>query len=119
MLAHPAKLWLINTDLDAADGYGAKMSPRNHSVPLLESLHHVIDQTNPGRALNDGIQYRLYVCRRAANDAEHLGRCRLMFQSFAQFCVAFLDLFEQPHVLNRDHCLVGKSFEELNMLLGK
>ena len=34
MLAHPAKLWLINTDLDAAtDGYGTKMSPRNHTFP--------------------------------------------------------------------------------------
>ena len=33
MLAHPAIPWLINTDLDAANGYGTKMSPRNHSVP--------------------------------------------------------------------------------------
>ena len=29
MLAHPAILWLIDTDLDAANGYGTKMSPRN------------------------------------------------------------------------------------------
>ena len=27
VLAHPAKLWLINTDLDAANGYRTKMSP--------------------------------------------------------------------------------------------
>ena len=33
MLAHPAKLWLINTDLDAANGHGTKMSPRNIAVP--------------------------------------------------------------------------------------
>ena len=53
MLAHPAILWLINTDLDAArgHGYGTKMSPRNHNVPLAESQHHVINPTNPGRAL--------------------------------------------------------------------
>src|SRR5262250_285984 len=110
MLAHPAKVWLIHTDLDAADGYGAKMSPRNHSVPLLESQHHVIDQTNPGRALNDGIQYRLYVGRRAADDAEHLGCCGLMLQCFAQFCIAFLDLFEQTDVFDGDDGLVSEGF---------
>ena len=32
VLAHPAKLWLINTDFSVANGYGTKMSPRNHSV---------------------------------------------------------------------------------------
>ena len=33
MLAYPAILWLINTDLDAANGYGTKMSPRNIASP--------------------------------------------------------------------------------------
>ena len=119
MLAHPAKLWLINTDLDAADGYGTKMSPQNHSVPLAESQHHVIDPTNPGGALDDGVEDRLHVRRRAADDAEHLGRCRLMLQGLAQFCVAFLELFEQPHVLDGDHCLVGKGFEQLDLFVGE
>ena len=64
------------------------MSPRNHSVPLAESQHHVIDPTNPGRALDDGVKDRLHVCRRAADDAEHLGRRRLMLQGLAQFCIA-------------------------------
>ena len=90
MLAHPAKLWLINTDLDAASGYGygTKMSPRNHSVPLVESQHHVINPANPGGALDDGVEDRLHVRGRTADDAEHLGRCRLMLQGLAQFCVA-------------------------------
>ena len=92
MLAHPAKLWRINTDLYAAGyGYGTKMSPRNQTVPLVESQHHVIDPTNPGGALDDGVEDRLHVRRRAADDAEHLGRCRLMLQGLAQFCVALLD----------------------------
>ena len=90
MLAHPAKLWLIDTDLDAANGYGTKMSPRNHNVPLAESQHHVIDPTNPRGALDDGVKHRLHVGRRAADDAEHLGRRRLMLQGLAQFCVALL-----------------------------
>ena len=88
MLAHPAILWLINTDFDACNGYGTKMSPRNHSVTLVESQHHVINPTNPGGALDDGVEHRLHVSRRAADDAEHLGRRRLMLQGLAQFCVA-------------------------------
>ena len=90
MLAHPAKLWLINTDVRAAKRYGTKMSPRNHRVLLVESQHHVINPTNPGGALDDGVEDRLHVRRRAADDAEHLGRCRLMLQGLAQFRVALL-----------------------------
>ena len=67
------------------------MSPRNHNVPLAESQHHVIDPANPGGALDDGVEHRLHVRRRAADDAEHLGRCRLMLQRLAQFRVALLD----------------------------
>src|SRR5262249_11515091 len=94
-------------------------SYRNQSVVLIESQHKVVNPANPGGALDDRVEDRLNVRRRTADNAEHLGRCRLMLQGFAQFRVALLDLLEQPHVLNRDHCLVGKSFEELNMLLGK
>ena len=72
------------------NGYGTKMSPRNHNVPLVESQHHVIDPTNPRGALDDGVKHRLHVRRRAADDAEHLGGRRLMLQRLAQFRVAFL-----------------------------
>ena len=71
------------------------MSPRNHSVPLAESQHHVIDPTNPGGALDDGVEDRLHVRRRAADDAKHLGRRCLMLQRLAQFRIALLDLLEQ------------------------
>ena len=108
MLAYPAKLWLINTDLDADDGYGTKMRPRNHSVPLAESQHHVINPTNPGGALDDGVEHRLHVRRRAADDAEHLGRCRLMLQRLAQLRVALAEFLEQSHVLDGDDGLVGE-----------
>ena len=90
MLAYPAKLWLIDADLDAAAGYGTKMSPRNHIVALVESQHHVINPTNPCGALDDGVEDRLHVRRRAADDAEHLGRCGLMLQRLSQVMVAFL-----------------------------
>ena len=95
VLAHPAKSWFINTDLDAANGYGTKMSPRNHSVSLAESQHDVINPTNPRRALDDGIEHRLHVRGRTADDAEHLGGCGLMLQRLAQFCVALAEFLER------------------------
>ena len=95
------------------------MRPRNHSVPLAESQQHVIDPTNPRGALDDGIEDRLHVRGRPADDAEHLGCCGLMLQGLPQFCIALLDLFEQAHVLDSDHRLVGERFEELDMFLGE
>src|SRR5262249_6807398 len=84
MLAHPAILWRIDTDLDAANGYGTKMSPWNDSVSFAESQEHVIDSTNPCRAFHDCIEHGLHIRRRAADNAEHLSRCRLMLQGLAQ-----------------------------------
>ena len=67
------------------------MSPRNHIVPLVEPQHHVINATNPGGALDDGVEDRLHIRGRTADDAKHLSGRRLMLQGFAQFRVAFLE----------------------------
>ena len=93
------------------------MSPRNHHVPLAESQHYVIDPTNPRGALDDGVEHRLHVRRRAADDAEHLGGRRLMLQRLAQFRVALVEFLEQPHVLDRDHRLVGEGFEKRDLFV--
>ena len=71
------------------------MSPRNHNVTLTESQHHVIDPANPSGALDDCVEDRLHVRRRAADDAEHLGGCGLMLQGLAQF------LLRSPSSLNK------------------
>src|SRR5262245_893275 len=121
MLTHPAVLWLINTDLFAVSGhrYRTEMRPRNKIVPLAESQHHVIDPTNAGGTLHDCIEHWLHVGRRAADDAEHLSGCGLMLQGLAQFSVSFLQFFEQTNILNRNDCLIGKRFEQLNLSLGE
>src|SRR6266542_1559133 len=77
---------------------------------------HVIDPTNPRRALDDGIEDRLHVGGRATDDAEHLGRCSLMFQGLTQFRVALLDLFEQSHVLSRDYGWGREGFAKRDLL---
>ena len=95
------------------------MSPRNHTVALAESQQHVINPTNPGRALDDGVEHRLHVRGRAADDAEHLGGCRLMFQRLAQFRVALAEFTEKSDVLDGDDGLVGESFKESDLFFGE
>ena len=40
-----------------------------------------------------------------------------MLQRLAQFRVALLQFFEQPHVLDGDDRLIGESFEESDLLV--
>src|SRR5215470_1539487 len=68
MLTHPLKKWLINTDLNASNGYRTKMSLRSQNVSVAEPQHHIINSTNPCSAFDDSIKHRLHVRRRAAND---------------------------------------------------
>src|SRR5262245_12550498 len=108
MLVYPAILWLIDTDCFTTDGYWTKMSPCNHHLIFAESQIHIINAANPGGALDDGVKDRLYVRGRAADDAKHLGGCRLMLQCLAQFRISLLDLLEQPHVLDGNYGLISK-----------
>jgi hypothetical protein len=39
---------------------------------------------------------------------QHLGGCRLLLQRLAQLACSRLHLIEQPHILDRDHRLVGE-----------
>src|SRR4030095_5660273 len=112
MLAYPGNAWIIDAYCIGANPYRTKMGPGNHTVCFSESQIHVIDPTTPGRALADSIEHRLHVGRRAADDAEHLGGCRLMLQRLTQFCIALLDLLEEAHILDGDYGLVGEGFEE-------
>src|SRR5215468_4471744 len=68
------------------------MSPWNHQLVFAETQRHVIDPTNSGGALDDSIKHRLYVRGRAADDAEHLGSCRLMLKRLAQLRIALFEL---------------------------
>jgi hypothetical protein len=36
-----------------------------------------------------------------------------------QFIISRLHFFEEPGVLDRDHCLVGKRLQQCNLLFGK
>src|SRR4030095_10249529 len=119
MLPNPAIFWRINTDLYAAwrSGYRTKMGARKHTAALAQSQRNIIDSTHLCGALDDCVEHRLHIRRRAADNSEHLRCCRLMFQGFAQFCVALLQFLEQADVFNRDNGLVGEGFEKRDLLV--
>ena len=49
----------------------------------------------------------------------HLGRRRLMLQGLAQFGVALVEFFKQPHVLDGDYRLIGESFDQRDLFVGE
>src|SRR6185295_14740606 len=115
MLTHPEIVWLIHTDLDVVNRYGTKMSPRDQTVFLAEPQPHVINPANLCRALDDGVEDRLHICGRAADDAEHLGRRRLMVQRLAQLRVALAEFLEQADVFDGDDGLIGEGFKKFDL----
>ena len=96
-----------------------QIGPEESYGPLAKLQRHVINPTNPRGALNDGVEDRLYVGGRAADDTEDFGGGCLMLQGLTQFCVALLDLFEQAYIFDSDDRLVGEGFDERNLLVGE
>src|SRR5262245_55426943 len=68
------------------------------------------------RVLQHGLEYGLELARRTRDDAQHLRGRRLLLQRLGQFTSAGLHLVEQPHVLNRDHRLIGVGLDKRDML---
>ena len=78
--------------------------------------HRITRVAQPGRALGDRIKHRLNIRRRAGDDAEDFACRRLLLQRLCQIAVAFLQFFEQPHVLDGNDGLVGEGFEKRDLL---
>ena len=68
---------------------------------------------------DDRIQYWLNVRRRAGDNTRNFAGRSLLLQRLGEIAVAFLQLFEQPHVFDRDHSLIGESLDQLNLALSK
>ena len=50
---------------------------------------------------------------------EHVGGRGLLLQRFGEVARARLHLVEQPHVLDRDHGLVGEGLDQRDLSLGE
>ena len=78
-----------------------------------------VSVADPRGVLQHGLEHRLQLARRTADDLQHLGGRRLLLQRLAQLARARLHLVEQPRVLDRDHRLVGEGRDQLDLFLGE
>src|SRR5262249_54957244 len=97
--------------------YQLTIVPADHAEGTFAQAH---------RASSDGIEYWLYVGRRAADDAKDLARGSLLIERLGhlrmrlrQRLVLLLELLEQPHVLDGNHSLGGEDLQKLDLSLGK
>src|SRR5262249_54030908 len=67
--------------------------------------------------LQHSCEHRLKITGRATDNPQHLRGGRLLFKRFGQLARALLFGLEQPRVLNRDHCLIGEGFDQLDLLV--
>ncbi len=73
----------------------------------------------PGRVLDQGLEHRLQIERRAADHLEHFAGRGLLLQGEPQLGVPRLQLGEQADVLDRDHRLVGEGLEQRHLPLAE
>ena len=94
---------------------------RNMPEPAIFVQRHCaeIRLADAGRVFQHRPEYGLQFARRTRNHAQHLRRCRLLLQRLGKLARARLHLVEQPHILDRDHRLVGECRNQFNLLLGE
>ena len=67
---------------------------------------------NRAAKIQEGLQHRLQIEGRPADDFEHIGSSGLLLERLAQ-------LVEQPRVLDGDYGLVGEGGDQLNLFVGE
>ena len=118
MLAHPVKLWRVNTDLRPGNSHGTKMSPQDRAVP---SRRRNTTSSIP--------QTRVALATMASRTGCTSVGERLMILSTSDVAVwcsrasrnsalRSLEFLKQPHVFNGDH-LGLRSLEEGNLLISE
>src|SRR5690348_1496195 len=89
------------------------------SLKALEDAEHFL-----GRLAVSAIRHQFGIAEdgveRGAQLMAHIGEeLRLVLARFFKLSALVLDFVEQAHVLNRDHGLIGKSLNQLNLLRRK
>src|SRR4029079_17170051 len=79
----------------------------------------IIGSAQLAGAIDDGIHHRLDVGRRRGNHVEDGGAAGLVCQSLRQLARPYLNFLEQPRVLDRDHRLIGKGRNKLDLFFGE
>ena len=89
------------------------------ALDAVEHLAHLL-----GRLAIDVVEDELGVAEdgveRRAQFVAHVGEeLRLVLARLGKLAALVLDFVEQPHVLDRDHGLVGEGLDQLDLLLGE
>src|SRR5262245_20095282 len=79
---------------------------------LRSTYVHRVRLTQAGRRLDERIEHRLQIERRAADDLEHVGGGGLLLEGFAQ-------LVEQPRILDRNDGLFREIAHKLHLLVAE
>src|SRR5215813_5285682 len=121
--------WASRIDtLQRIEGFGSVVVVSDHmeqfSVEFIECAQQRTAQ--PHSTLDDGVENRLEVRRRPADDIEHFARSCLMMKSFGECVSAFCYLacarlfgLKQPLVLDGDDGLVSEGLEQLDLAVRK
>src|SRR6266516_1540843 len=95
-------------------------------ITVPQQNRHVIGNAKAAGNARDGLQHRLKIEFRSADDCQHLTDRSLILQRFREFVGTFGDLacarllgLEETAVLDRDHRLIRERRHQLDLLGGK
>ena len=113
--AYPGSLERIGAQ--EADPFRALAIMGNHPVKFAVDLTDVTHRRAAKFAPHSpaGVEHRLEIGRRGSNDSKNFAGRGLLLQRLGKIAVALLQFFEQPHVLDGDHRLVGEGFQQRNL----
>src|SRR6185295_12592511 len=107
----------ITVDVVAMLGRGAMVGDAVVHVTVAPENETLVRSAESSCALDERVQDRLEIERRAADDLENIGSGSLLFQRLGEGLIAHFKLLEQPDVLDGDDCLVSKGSEQFNELM--
>ncbi len=84
----------------------------SQNIAVAKQQRAEVRLTKPRRALKHGVKHWRQISGRRGNDAQYIGRRRLLFEGFAQ-------LGKQPRVLNGDDGLIGEARDQRDLLVSK
>src|SRR6516225_4776268 len=90
-------------------------SPETICFAFTRMDERTIGLTQPCGRLDEGVQHRLQIERRPADDLEHIGGGGLLLQRFGKVIRALTQRVDQAHVVNCDDGLIGKCPEERDL----
>ena len=100
-------------------GRDIRMPLHHQHVAFAKEQCADVSSTQFSRRAGERIHDSFEIERRPADDLQHVGGRGLLLQRFREIAGARLHLVEQPHILDRDHRLVGEGLQQLHVMRDK